>query len=291
MPSGRTSRDVRVVGVLVLLVTLIVTGGCQRDRAASAGPDGGPSGGPSGGAGQPTLATDVAAVLRQPWQPPGPGVPDRGIRRLDVEFPATTETQVAGGEWSGRKVLWVISDDYDGPALIRGLRLDGPGTVGGSGPPTVPSPSCSCRPADRTTSSPVAGGTGHPPRPACARPGATHGTSTGWPSATRSSSRSEACLGRAQTARLAPRADRLGLGGGRSGLGHAGPAAPPPGPSGLSRLVARGRIRHHGVDGHPDRRRGGRLTAERNAATGPDPGAGACGGGGSLRRAVPVRTA
>lgn len=29
--------------------------------------------------------------------------------------------------WGGNKVLWALSADVDGPALIRGQRLDGPG--------------------------------------------------------------------------------------------------------------------------------------------------------------------
>jgi hypothetical protein len=32
-------------------------------------------------------------------------------------------------EWAGQKVLWVVDKSYDGPVVIRGQRLDGPGIV------------------------------------------------------------------------------------------------------------------------------------------------------------------
>jgi hypothetical protein len=32
-------------------------------------------------------------------------------------------------EWAGQKVLWIVDASYDGPVVIHGHRLDGPGIV------------------------------------------------------------------------------------------------------------------------------------------------------------------
>ena len=52
---------------------------------------------------------------------------------LTFEYPPPKNSQFAGSAWGGRKVLWVSDPGYEGPILIRGRQLDGPGFLGFGG--------------------------------------------------------------------------------------------------------------------------------------------------------------
>jgi hypothetical protein len=49
--------------------------------------------------------------------------------RVDFIYPAVEGQEWYPSDWSGQKVLWVVDPGYDGPVLIRGLRIDAPGRV------------------------------------------------------------------------------------------------------------------------------------------------------------------
>jgi hypothetical protein len=44
--------------------------------------------------------------------------------------PRTGESNFAGSQWGGQKVLWAASPRYRGPVLIRGRQLDGSHAAG-----------------------------------------------------------------------------------------------------------------------------------------------------------------
>lgn len=44
--------------------------------------------------------------------------------------PRTGESNFAGSQWGGQKVLWAAAPGYRGPVLIRGRQLDGPHAAG-----------------------------------------------------------------------------------------------------------------------------------------------------------------
>lgn len=48
---------------------------------------------------------------------------------LEFSYPPDPRSEFAGIVWSGQKVLWLIAPSYRGPLLIRGRRLDAPGTL------------------------------------------------------------------------------------------------------------------------------------------------------------------
>lgn len=58
----------------------------------------------------------------------GPVYP--GLRDSGLIFAARSQY---GGPWFSDKVFWYSKPSYRGPILIRGARLDGPGTIGFNG--------------------------------------------------------------------------------------------------------------------------------------------------------------
>src|SRR5436305_4263205 len=48
---------------------------------------------------------------------------------LQFVDPAPANSDFAGSEWNGQKVLWFVTPSYRGPVLIRGRRLDAPGVL------------------------------------------------------------------------------------------------------------------------------------------------------------------
>jgi hypothetical protein len=96
---------------------------------------------------------------------------DPGIRASGVKFPGSpgigrgpvsaglgpasgllyaTRERPAGGPWFGAKVFWYILPSYQGPALIRGRRLDGPQLVR-FGPRRMPAPELRIDPGQTTS--------------------------------------------------------------------------------------------------------------------------------------------
>jgi hypothetical protein len=70
-----------------------------------------------------------------PVWPIGLGQPGSVLR---FQYPPPANTQFAGSEWGGNKVLWFVSPTVTGPVLVRGGRLDAAGEVR-FGPDRVPS--------------------------------------------------------------------------------------------------------------------------------------------------------
>lgn len=80
------------------------------------------------GPGRPSEA-GVAELRRGPVYVVFPGTP----RILD--FPAAGDRRSANGGWRTAEILWASRPSYQGPVLVRGRRLDGPGRLGfGPGP-------------------------------------------------------------------------------------------------------------------------------------------------------------
>jgi hypothetical protein len=59
----------------------------------------------------------------------GPGPVYPGIGGSDPPGHVTTTRDHADETWFGTKVFWYVKPSYRGPALIRGRRLDGAGTL------------------------------------------------------------------------------------------------------------------------------------------------------------------
>jgi hypothetical protein len=60
---------------------------------------------------------------------PGPAYPigfSQPGSVLQFVDPAPANSEFAGSEWNGQKVLWFVAPSYRGPVLIRGRRLDAP---------------------------------------------------------------------------------------------------------------------------------------------------------------------
>jgi hypothetical protein len=45
---------------------------------------------------------------------------------LDFVYPPGPNSEFAGSQWSGQKVMWVLNPAYHGRVLVRGRQLDGP---------------------------------------------------------------------------------------------------------------------------------------------------------------------
>lgn len=74
----------------------------------------------------------VPASLRRSLHLPH-GCPASGGRSPVAPPAGTTDIHVSqfiGSPWRAARVSWVASDNYRGPVLIRGRRIDGPGAVG-----------------------------------------------------------------------------------------------------------------------------------------------------------------
>lgn len=76
----------------------------------------------------------------------GPGPVYPGLGSVSGLLWATRDVQY-GSRWFGEKVFWYVLPRYRGPVLIRGRRLDGPGTVGFNGAKT-PEPELRIAPYD-----------------------------------------------------------------------------------------------------------------------------------------------
>jgi hypothetical protein len=92
----------------------------------------------------PALGANTACPVTQPnpaiWDPRAPGLGPGPVAPVGLGTAALLRYRRFGrSRWGGQKVLWVAAPSYAGPALIRGGRLDGPGSVGfnmnGDGPP------------------------------------------------------------------------------------------------------------------------------------------------------------
>ena len=60
----------------------------------------------------------------------GPGPVYPGIGASDPPGHVIMSGEDLPDGWFGTKVFWYVKPSYRGPALLRGLRLDGPGSVG-----------------------------------------------------------------------------------------------------------------------------------------------------------------
>jgi hypothetical protein len=60
---------------------------------------------------------------------PGPVYPVTGASTATLDFVPPRPDSAYPAGFGGMKVLWVIDPAYEGPVLIRGRRLDGPGTL------------------------------------------------------------------------------------------------------------------------------------------------------------------
>lgn len=92
----------------------------------------------------PSIEASTACPVSEPnpeiWSRAAPALGPGPLGPVGLGSHATLRFRpFAGSEWGGQKVLWVAVPGYDGPALIRGGRVDGYGGVGfnvnGSGPP------------------------------------------------------------------------------------------------------------------------------------------------------------
>lgn len=52
-----------------------------------------------------------------------------GNGTVPVNFKTPDNDMYAGTGWPGMKVIWRLSDQYAGPVLLRGARIDGPGEL------------------------------------------------------------------------------------------------------------------------------------------------------------------
>ena len=59
----------------------------------------------------------------------GPGPVYPGLGGGDTPGHIVTERRPSGGPWFATKVFWYVKPSYRGPAVLRGTRLDGPGSL------------------------------------------------------------------------------------------------------------------------------------------------------------------
>jgi hypothetical protein len=59
----------------------------------------------------------------------GPGPVYPGIGETDPRGHIITRRDSSDDPWFGTKVFWYVKPGYRGPALLRGVRLDGPGSI------------------------------------------------------------------------------------------------------------------------------------------------------------------
>jgi hypothetical protein len=92
----------------------------------------------------PSIEPEAPCPLSQPnphiWSRSSPGLGPGPVSPVGLgEHAVLRFRRFRGSDWGGQKVLWVAAPGYDGPALIRGGRLDANGGVGfnvhGNGPP------------------------------------------------------------------------------------------------------------------------------------------------------------
>ena len=77
-------------------------------------------------------------IGRGPAYPIGFSQPGSVLQYLD---PPPVNSEFAGSNWNGQKVLWFVAPSYRGPVLIRGRRLDAPDVLRFERG-KVPPPSC-----------------------------------------------------------------------------------------------------------------------------------------------------
>jgi hypothetical protein len=66
--------------------------------------------------------TPYPAVGDGPFRLTGPG-------RIEMQDPPPAGDSLAGTGWNGMKVIWHIDQEYEGPVLLRGARVDGAGEL------------------------------------------------------------------------------------------------------------------------------------------------------------------